>query len=158
MRSSKTRLAGVTVTLSILTGCAHVPPPNPPAPPVRHIQGALDRSAHQIARAWTVLDEERAAVHPPIVQTPPMLPPELTRTVDFPWNGPLVPLVHKLALMSGYRVQVRGQQPASPIVVTLHGTHTVFNALQIVGEQAGKLADIRLNAAEKRIVVAYAGA
>lgn len=155
---NKTRLVGITVTLAILTGCAHVPPPNPPAPPVRPIQGALDRSAHQVARAWTLLDEERAAVHPPVVQTPTLLPPDLTRTVDFPWNGPLVSLVHKLALMAGYRVQVRGPQPAAPIVVTLHGKHTVFNALQIAGEQAGKLADIRLNAAQRRIVVAYAGA
>jgi len=43
-------------------------------------------------------------------------------------------------------------------VVTLHGTHTVFSALQIVGEQAGKLADIRVNALRKRIVLRYAGA
>lgn len=151
-----TRIIGITGTLVLLTGCAHVPPPNPPAPPVRSIQGALTRSAHQIARAWTVLDEENAAVHPPIVQSTPLLPPELKRTVDFPWNGPLVPLVHKLATMADYTVAVRGPTPAAPVVVTLHGTHTVFNALQIIGEQAGALADIRLNARQRRIVVQYA--
>ncbi len=153
-----TRITGITIALVVLAGCAHVPPPNPPALPVRPIQGALTRSAHQVARAWTVLDEENAAVHPPVVQNAPILPPELTRTVDFPWNGPLVPLVHKLASMAGYTVAVRGPAPAAPIVVTLHGRHTVFNALQIVGEQAGALADIRLNARQQRIVVQYAGA
>jgi defect-in-organelle-trafficking protein DotD len=142
----------------LLAGCAKPPAPNPPAPPVRSIQGSLERSAQQIGRAWTLLDEERAAVHPPMVQSPPILPPELARTVDFPWNGPVEPLVRKLALLSGYRLEVRGPAPASPIVVTLHGTHTVFSALQIVGEQAGKLADIRVNALRKRIVLRYAGA
>lgn len=158
MNNKSRKILGITVTLTLLAGCARPPAPNPPAPPVRPIQGALSRSAHQIARAWTVLDEERAAVHPPVVQTPTLLPPELTRTVDFPWNGPLNPLVHKLALMAGYRVQVRGAQPAAPIVVTLHGQHTVFNALQIVGEQTGKMADIRLNADQRRIIIQYAGA
>ena len=146
------------VSALVLAGCARPPAPNPPAPPVRPIQSALDRSAQQIARAWTVLDEERAAVHPPLVQQPAVLPPELTKTVDFPWNGPLEPLVRKVATFSGYRVEVRGPQPAAPIVVTLHGEHTVFSALQIVGEQAGKLADIRLNSIRKRIVIRYSGA
>lgn len=141
----------------LLAGCAKPPAPNPPAPPVRPIQGALDRSAQQVARAWTMLDEERAAVHPPRVETPPTLPAALARTVDFPWDGPLVPLVQKLGRFAGYRVEIRGPAPSSPIVVTLHGSHTVFSALEIAGEQAGKLADIRLNALQKRIVIHYAG-
>ncbi|MBU2852311.1 MULTISPECIES: DotD/TraH family lipoprotein [Acidithiobacillus] len=141
-----------------LAGCAHIPPPNPSAPPVRPISGALTRSAHQISRAWTMLDEENAAVHPPVQQVQPILPRELTQRVDFPWNGPLLPLVHKLALMAGYRVRVYGNAPAAPIVVTLHGQHTLFEAFRIVGEQAGRLADLRLNATNKTVEVRYVDA
>lgn len=141
-----------------LAGCAHIPPPNPPAPPVRPISGALFRSAHQISRAWTVLDEENAAVHPPVQQIQPILPRELTQRVNFPWNGPLLPLVHKLALMAGYKVRVYGNAPAAPIVVTLHGQHTLFEAFRIVGEQAGRLADLRLNATSKTVEVYYVDA
>ncbi|MBN6740155.1 DotD/TraH family lipoprotein [Acidithiobacillus sp. MC6.1] len=141
-----------------LAGCAHIPPPNPPAPPVRPMSGALTRSAHQISRAWTVLDEENAAVHPPVQQIQPILPGALTRQVNFPWNGPLLPLVHKLALMAGYKVRVYGNAPAAPIVVTLHGQHTLFEAFRIVGEQAGRLADLRLNATNKTVEVHYVDA
>ena len=141
-----------------LAGCAHIPPPNPPAPPVRPISGALTRSAHQISRAWTVLDEENAAVHPPVQQVQPILPRELTQQVNFPWNGPLLPLVHKLALMAGYKLRVYGNAPTAPIVVTLHGQHTLFEAFRIVGEQAGRLADLRLNATNKTVEVRYVDA
>lgn len=153
--SYKRRVIGISVGLLALAGCAHVTPPNPKAAPVRSIQGSLDRSAKQVALAWTRLDEEQAAVHPPVVQSPSVLPADLARTVDFPWNGPLHPLVEKLAKFAGYKVRVRGPAPAAPIVVTLHGQHTVFNALQIVGEQTGKLADVRLNADQKVITIHY---
>ena len=141
-----------------LDGCAHMAEPKVAAQPPRSIDGPLQRSADQIARAWTMLGDEKAAVHPPAYPAPPILPPSLSQRVILPWDGPVEPIVEKLALIAGYQLEIIGKRPPSPIIVTLRGQHSIFDALRIIGEETGKSVDIRLNAITKTVELHYVDA
>ncbi len=142
-----------------LVGCAHIQQQKVSAvPPPRSIAGPLQRSAEQIARAWTLLGDEKAAVNPPAYPTAPILPPALAQTVTLPWNGPVEPIVEKLTLIAGYQLVILGKRPPSPIVVTLSGQHSIFDALRIIGAETGQSVDIRLNAIAKTVELRYVDA
>jgi hypothetical protein len=151
------RLNMATAVL-LLVGCAQMPHKATPVSNPPLATGALARSAQQIALAWQTLDQENAAVHPPVMAAASTLPPALRRTINLSWNAPIVPLLHKLALFAGYRMIVLGQPPATPIVATLHGTHTLFGAFRSAAEQGGNQVDVFLNAQHKTVEVRYVDA
>lgn len=54
---------------------------------------------------------------------------EMARLVSVNWSGPVEPLVKQLAASNDYRVEVFGQAPAVPVLVSLNKRDTSAGAL-----------------------------
>ncbi|WCE92820.1 DotD/TraH family lipoprotein [Acidithiobacillus ferriphilus] len=153
------RTAGLLACLSpaLLTGCARMHTSPVPANPAPSINGPLDRAADKVSNAWTLLATENAAIHPPKGGSP-ILPQALAKTVPLTWTGPVAPAVAKLSRLAGYQYIPQGKRPAAPIIVHLSGTHSLFRDLREIAVQAGKRADLTVNARTRKIVLRYTGA
>lgn len=146
-----------SVLVALLSGCAREPEPTVAATSLPSVVTPLDRAADKVSDAWALLATENAAVHPP-KGAAPLLPPALARVVPITWTGAISPVVTKLSSIAGYRFRMEGVAPAAPIVVHLAGKHSVFDALREIAVQAGKRADITVNAKTQRVVLRYTGA
>jgi hypothetical protein len=153
------RFSGLMVSslVALLSGCAKAPEPVVAATVQPSVISPLDRAADKVSNAWALLATENAAVNPPKGKVP-LLPPALARVVPVTWTGPVSPLVAKLSSIAGYRFRPEGVAPAAPIIVHLSGSHSVFDALRDIAVQAGKRADITVNAKTQRVVLRYTGA
>ncbi|MBU2845224.1 MULTISPECIES: DotD/TraH family lipoprotein [Acidithiobacillus] len=153
------RTAGLLACLSpaLLTGCARMHTSPVAANPAPSINGPLDRAADKVSNAWTLLVTENAAIHPPKGGSP-ILPPALAKAVPLTWTGPIAPAVSKLGKLAGYQYIPQGKAPAAPVIVHLSGTHSLFRDLREIAVQAGKRADLTVNARTRKIVLRYTGA
>lgn len=153
------RTAGLLICLSpaLLTGCTRMHTAPVAANSASSINGPLDRAADKVSNAWALLATENAAIHPPKGSSP-VLPKALAETVPFTWTGPAAPAVAKLSRIAGYQYIPQGKRPATPIIVHLSGTHSLFRDLREIAVQAGKRADLTVNAQTRKIVLRYTGA
>lgn len=149
---------GMGVLLGILSGCTQ-PTKKTPAP-VDPATTQLAEAAQEIRASLSQLAEaeqfSKMRRMPGAVDlTPPMA--GLNQTVSMPWNGPLEPIIVKLASYGGYEVEFAGKPPVLPILVSLGPKPaTTGQLLRDVGLQAGDRADIVVDPARKKVGVVYA--
>ncbi len=87
----------------------------------------------------------------------PNAPPELQRAVTFSWSGPVEPVAQDIASWAGYTFRTIGDQPPSPIVVTLDAYNLpMIEVLRDIGLQMGSRADLKLDANRRAVEIIYA--
>ena len=85
------------------------------------------------------------------------IPQELRRTMSLEWSGPIEPLLRRLADRAGYRLQLNGNRPAVPIIISVSSREkSVVEMLRDVGLQSGKRADVVIDVQNKVVELDYA--
>ncbi|MGH8156540.1 MAG: DotD/TraH family lipoprotein [Rhodanobacter sp.] len=152
----KTVSLALTSIALLLCGCA-TPPAKPPQDPAAN---QLASAAQDIRASLTQLaDAEQYDKKGRLPGTPDTTPslPGLTASMSMPWDGPIEPIVSRLATQGGYLAEFSGKKPTLPILVSL-GTQpaTLSQMLRNVGLQAGDRADVVVDPARKTVEVIYA--
>lgn len=125
-----------------------------PDPVSLRLASAVDRAS---AALQTLASVEQARHPQAAIQTVPVAPPELRRTVSLEWVGPIEPLTRRLAERAGYQVQVNGDMPPVPVVITVQAKQkSVIEVLRDVGLQAGRRADVVVDPERKMVELNYA--
>jgi len=76
----------------------------------------------------------------------------LRRIVSVDWTGPIEPIARTLADRAGYQMQVNGDRPPAPVIVSVVAREkSVVEVLRDIGLQAGQLANVVVDP-ERRIV------
>ncbi len=84
-------------------------------------------------------------------------PPELMRAITVNWVGPADQITNTLANRAGYKFQVLGETPSTPVVVSVDVTNQpLIEVLRSVGLQLGARADIRVDSSAQRVELMYA--
>ncbi len=112
---------------------------------------SVTHSLHQIAEI------EQAALPPQqIIEPPDPASYGMDAIVSIDWNGPLEPLVAKLAAASHYKLRVLGTEPAAPILIAIMKKEvTLADVLRDAGLQAGFKADVVVFPATRTIELRY---
>ncbi|MBU6235501.1 MAG: DotD/TraH family lipoprotein [Alphaproteobacteria bacterium] len=88
--------------------------------------------------------------------TIPNAPMELQRPVTFSWAGPVEPVAADIASWAGYTFKTVGDQPPSPIIVTLDVyNQPMIEVLRDIGLQMGSRADLKLDANRRAVEIIY---
>lgn len=151
------KVALVVVFAAGLAACeTHAPKPQLVVEP----ENVTMRLAQAADRASSALDTLAAIEQ---VRTPTDLPPlaasappELRRSVTVNWIGPAEPMVKQLADRASYRLEVTGNSPELPLIVSLNARNQpVIETLRDIGLQLGGRAELRVDANLKVIEVSY---
>ena len=142
----------------VLSGCAAVKLDEQmvaePDPVSLRLAAAVDKAS---AALQTLASVEQARNPGVAIQAAPYAPQELRRNVSVDWAGPIEPIAQRLADRAGYRLQINGDLPPAPIIVTLHAREkSVVEVLRDVGLQAGRRADISVDPARRLVELNYA--
>lgn len=125
-----------------------------PDPVALRLASAVDRAS---AALQTLASVEQARNPGVAVQAAPYAPQELRRTVSVNWVGPIEPIVQKLADRAGYKMQVNGDVPPVPVIISLNVIEkSVVETLRDVGLQAGQRADIAVDPERRTVELNYA--
>lgn len=93
------------------------------------------------------------------VQSIPNAPVQLMRTVTLEWTGPIEPLLIQLADRASYSFQIQGHEPPVPVIVNVTAVEKpVIEVLRDIGLQAGRRADVVVDAERKVVEISYAPA
>lgn len=145
-------MAGVGM---ILGGCATVPAPTVPV--VDPALASLADSARQVHALLNTLASVEQARGPVVVPMTPPQDPGLQQWMDFQWDGGLQPALAAVARRIGYQFVVVGAAPAVPLLATIDVQKTpAFAVLRDLGQQAGRLATVVLDAGHREIQLIYA--
>lgn len=136
-------------------------------PKVEMTSAQLERSAEaKLAEAATSVThslhrlaeiEEAATVRPYRVEPPNPQSYGMTTIGSIDWNGPIEPLVAKIAAATHYNLRVIGREPAIPVLVAIYKKDVLLaDVLRDAGLQAGHQADIVIFPASKTIELRYA--
>jgi defect in organelle trafficking protein DotD len=150
---------------AVLAGCGVAPPfetaavVTPPSvvttldPVSQSLLAAAERTSEALDRL-SLVEQTRTPVPDPgrINQAPP----GLDKLANIDWNGPLAPLVARIAAEGGYEFKAVGDEPAVPIVVDItRDNETLVEILRNVGYQATGRALVSVDVAQRRIEVRY---
>lgn len=125
-----------------------------PDPVALRLASAVDKAS---AALQTLASVEQARNPNAAIQAPPSAPQELRRTVTVEWVGPIEPFTRSLADRAGYQLQVNGDRPPVPVVVSVTAREkSVVEVLRDVGLQAGQRADIVVDPDRKIVELNYA--
>lgn len=81
----------------------------------------------------------------------------MSQLASLEWNGPVAPLVDKIAKATNYKVRVLGKQPAVPILLSISAKDTpMADILRDATFQCGNKANIVVYPASKTIELRYA--
>lgn len=147
----------------LLASCARIPPSiNVNETPVSDdaAQIKLAEAASSISQSLEQLAAMEKAVHPNVKIPPPPDPASIgmARLASVNWNGPVEPLIRKIAAASYYRVQVSGKRPAIPALVSVSAQNTpVADILRDASFQVEKKADIVVYPRRRIIEIRYVG-
>ncbi len=115
---------------------------------------AVDKAS---AALETLASVEQARNPGAAVQSVPYAPQELRRTVTVKWVGPIEPIMQRLADRAGYQMQVNGDMPPAPVVVSLDARQKmVIDVLRDLGLQAGQRADVVVDPERSVVELNYA--
>lgn len=119
------------------------------------IAEASERAAKAL-EAMSLVEQART----PVDMTPPPLrdaPEELKQLVTITWVGPIETVSALMADVAGYEFDVIGERPQNPVIVNVEVTQRpVMEVLRSLGLQAGRTADLSVNADKRVIEVRYA--
>ncbi|WP_440616321.1 DotD/TraH family lipoprotein [Cysteiniphilum sp. 6C5] len=149
--------------VAMLSGCASTPQSIDLQAEQLEINGfmlkSLDQSAQTISQSVNTLNSYNAMRFPkvdlPLAQVPDDV---LAQKVTLVWNGPIQPVIEKLAKIAGFTVQVYGNPPAIPIVIVLNQANdwqSILDTLRSIDVQSKGGASIYVNAKEKIISLRY---
>ena len=87
----------------------------------RNAQAQLAEASVQSSQSVNELSAMERALHPDVKLSEPMDPKRLgmTQPTSLDWNGPLEPLLKKIAEASHYKLRIIGKKPGIPIIITL---------------------------------------
>jgi defect-in-organelle-trafficking protein DotD len=157
MKKKTTILASVFL-ISTLTACAQykvdqqlVAEPDPVA---LRLSAAVDKAS---AALQTLASVEQARNPGVSLQMPPSAPQELRRIVSVDWVGPIEPITRSLADRAGYKIQINGDVPPVPVVVSIVAREkSVIEVLRDIGLQAGTRADVSVDPSRRIVEINYA--
>ena len=101
-----------------------------PDPLSLRLAAAVDKASGALE---TLASVEQARNPGAAIQAVPYAPQELRRTMTVNWTGPIEPIVQRLADRAGYEMQVNGDVPPAPVVVTLTARQKMAFRKQIKG-------------------------
>jgi defect in organelle trafficking protein DotD len=126
---------------------------------VRRAEVKLANSSESISRSLQELAAIERAVHP-AAKIPNPLNPEMigmAQIASIDWNGPIGPLVNKIASISKYKVRVLGNLPAIPIIVSITARNTLLaDILRDANFQCNGRANIAVYVSNRIIELRYA--
>ncbi|MEO0393106.1 MAG: DotD/TraH family lipoprotein [Pseudomonadota bacterium] len=152
-------------TAALLAGCGVAPPfetataITPPSvvttldPVSQSLLAAAERTSDALDRL-SLVEQTRTPVPDPgrVSQAPP----GLDRKANIDWNGPLAPLVARIAAEGGYEFRTVGDVPVVPVVVDItRDDETLVEILRNIGYQATGRALVSVDVAQRRIEVRY---
>lgn len=125
-----------------------------PDPVALRLSSAVDKAS---AALQTLASVEQARNPNASLQLPPSAPVELRRIVSVDWTGPIEPIARTLADRAGYKMQINGDVPPVPVVVSVVAREkSVIEVLRDVGLQAGTRADISVDPDRRLVELNYA--
>lgn len=125
-----------------------------PDPVGLRLASAVDKAS---AALQTLASVEQARNPGVAVQQVPYAPQELRRTVSVNWIGPIEPVMRRLADRAGYDMQIHGDLPPAPIIVSLNVREkSVVETLRDIGLQAGQRADVVVDPEHRIVELNYA--
>jgi len=125
-----------------------------PDPVALRLAAAADRASSALQTLASVEQARNPGVS---VQSAPGAPRELRRTVSVAWTGPIEPLLLSLVDRAGYQLQVNGDKPPVPVVVSVQAREkSVVEVLRDLGLQAGRRADIVVDPQRHIVELNYA--
>lgn len=125
-----------------------------PDPVALRLSAAVDKAS---AALQTLASVEQARNPGASLQMPPNAPVELRRTISVDWTGPIEPITRTLADRAGYQIQINGNRPSVPVVVSLVAHEkSVVEVLRDIGLQAGQRADVVVDPERRLVELNYA--
>jgi defect-in-organelle-trafficking protein DotD len=148
----------VAVLLCALTACTQMKVDQQlvaePDPVALRLASAVDRASTALQTLASVEQARNPGVP---LQVPSDVPQELRRTISVDWVGPVEPLMRRLADRAGYQMQINGDKPSVPIVVSVQAQEkSVVEVLRDVGLQAGRRADVAVDPDRRIVELNYA--
>ena len=121
-------------------------------------QSQLAEASTSVSQSLQQLSEIDSAVHPNAKIGSPANPKAIgmAKTASINWNGPVEPIVKKIASASGYRVRVLGSTPAVPVMVSVDANNeTLASILRNVKYQVVNQAAIVTYPSSRTIELRY---
>jgi hypothetical protein len=154
--SPKARLAAAGLIAFSLGGCGVTAvAPNVDTPGMPNAEVALQKSMDETSTELTRIGAMQPTAA--VASKPTVVPGELERVVVMSWNGALDGAVRKLADTVGYRAVVSGNASLAVYVVVNPTPQRVYDILHGLGDQAGDLATVRVDAQHQLLEVIYHG-
>ena len=170
MRHAASKISGLILSWGMvfaLMGCsssaapfetaAEVTPPSVVStidPVVTSLLAAAERTSTALDRL-SLVEQTRTPVPDPgrVVQAPA----GIDRRANISWNGPIAPLVARIAAEGGYQFRTIGNPPPVPVVVDItRDDEELVEILRDVGYQATGRALVSIDVAQRMIEVRYA--
>lgn len=150
-----------TFTLA-LVGCAKAPSETPTTLDTSDTapQAKLAEAALAVSQSLEQLAAMEKAVHPAVKIPPPPDPTSIGmgQLASVTWNGPVEPLIRKIAAITHYKLRVIGRQPAIPALVSISAQNTpLASILRDASFQAQQKANIVLYPQRRIIEIRYSG-
>lgn len=125
-----------------------------PDPVALRLATAADRASTALQTLASIEQARNPGVS---VQSAPDAPQELRRTVSVDWAGPIEPVLLSLGDRAGYQIQINGDKPPVPIVVSVQAREkSVVEVLRDLGLQAGRRANIVVDPQRRIVELNYA--
>lgn len=147
----------------LVAGCCHGP--NCTGNGLFSKQPPTDPASTKLAEAATSVSEsltELAAIERANSKKPTLPPPPnpahlgMQGRVSIDWNGPIAPLVRKLAIASHYHVRILGREPAIPVIVRVNVINvTIADVLRDISYQAERQTDLVIYPSRRIIELRY---
>lgn len=120
-------------------------------------QAQIAEAATSVGQSLQQLSAIQIATHPGVRMTAPSSPQGLAARASLDWNGPIKPLLAKIADASHFRLQVLGSAPAIPVMVNITSNNqTLGSILRNVQYQAAGRATINVYTSSQTIELRYA--
>lgn len=153
------------VMIALLTGgCANQPVQPEPTidtgPISQDAQVKLAEAAASVSFSLQELAEIEKASTPGIKIPPPPNPSSIgmAHLASVNWNGPVEPLIRKIAAVTHYQVRVLGKRPAIPALVSISAKNTpIADILRDAAFQVAKKVDLVLYPRSRVIELRYLG-
>lgn len=153
----KKTIIPVLAALTLLAGCVsdYMPPaPQPSDPAATKLAEAATSASHSLANLEGIRKAENPQYQKKLPNAGNFGMPQLA-SID--WNGPIGPIVRKIAKGANYKLQVLGNPPSIPVIISINAKNqTLGHILQNIDYQAGKKAYIYVNSKSRTMQLRYA--
>lgn len=158
--SFRSKFLLVSAGAALLAGCAQTPSVTPVATEPDIVTVKLAQAADKASQALdsiASIEQQRSPATPPSQQDYSNVPPNLMQPISIRWSGPIDLIAKTLAERAGMRFHVRGSVPPVPLTVNVDAyQQPILHILRDIGLQAGRRADLSVDAASGLIELRYA--